>query len=259
MIVLLSPSKTINPLQAQTSVAATQPEFLDQSVRLVKRINKLGRNLGKTLGVNETIADLNRQRFAQWTATPTHDQSVRAAWTYRGETYGGLAVGSLDDRTLAYAQDHLRIVSGLYGLLRPHDLIMPYRLEMSTRLTINSHTNLYSFWGDRLAQSVVDASPEFILNCASIEYSKAVVPHLPPHIPVITPTFLHDGKSKMVFAKFMRGTMARWAVEHTPSSANDITKFNEEGYTYDMQHSTPTHPVFTAPPNFTIKGRWSSL
>ncbi len=258
MIIILSPSKTISPRVAASPVAPSTPLFIDDAVKLVVRVNRLGRNLGKTLGVSPKLANENRQRFLDWQSDPSPDRAIAAAWAYRGETYGGLQIEELDEVSLEYAQEHLYIVSGLYGLLRPHDQIMPYRLEMSTRLKIGTKNNLYQFWGDKLAKKITIHKPDFVLNCASDEYSKAVRPHLLTDIPVVTPKFLHDGRSKMVFAKFMRGTMARWAISNRVSTVNELKTFGLEGYVYDEALSSIHEPVFIAPKNFTIKGRWST-
>ena len=256
MIVILSPSKTINPKPVASWVKGSKPQFLEQAEELVATVNKLGSKLAKTFGVSPKIGQTNAQQFKDWRPkgkTPT-------AWAYRGETFFGLSAEKLNESSLEFAQQHLFIVSGLYGLLRPADLIMPYRLEMSTRLKDKWGRNLYEYWDNSLANHLVEQNPVFILNCASNEYSKAVIPHLPKNLDVITPKFLSPSQSglkpKMAFAKYTRGLMARWAVENEIKS-EDIIGFSEEGYAYQSNLSTLNEPVFVAPASFSLKGRWT--
>ena len=259
MIVLLSPSKTINP-KSVNGVVGTSLQFIDEAGQLVDSVNKLGKDLGKVLGVSDKLTEENRQRFKNWS---TGDEQAMAAWAYRGETFFGLSIEQMDEASLAYAQDHLRIVSGLYGLLRPQDVIMPYRLEMSTKLSGKWGKNLYEFWGSILSDEVAQLNPTYVLNCASVEYSKAVIKHLPKDLRVITVKFLSQSptglKSKMVFAKYSRGLMARWAIENRVENPEDLKRFNVEGYIYDEDLSTENEYVYVAPAGFSIKGRFTKL
>ena len=136
----------------------------------------------------------------------------------------------------------------------------PIAFEMKIRLKGKWGKNLYDFWGDNLAKAILKKQPTFILNCASQEYIKAVAPHLPGSLPIITPKFLHDGptglKPKMAFAKYSRGLMARWAIENELSDPTKTKAFDVEGYTYDPDRSSLNEPVFIAPPGFSIKGRF---
>ena len=250
MIILLSPSKTINP--KEFSGQTTVPIFVDRAETLVAVAKDLGENLASVFGVSEKIAQTNRQQYSEWNREGTGP----AAWAYRGETFAGLSIEKLNKDQQAFAQQHVRIVSGLYGLLRPLDSISPYRLEMSTKLKGEWGNNLYEFWSSDLAESIRQESPDFILNCASNEYSKAVEKHLPKDITVVTPKFLHEGRAKMSFAKYTRGLMARWAIENQISKAEDVVNFDSEGYTFDTS-SDPLRPVFNAPKDFSLKGRWT--
>lgn len=257
MIILLSPSKSINPKPVADWMLGSQPNFLDQAQELVNSLNELGPKLAKILGVSDKITEENRQRFKNWQKVG----KFPAAWSYRGEVYAGLAIEKMNKKVLARAQEQIFIVSGLYGLLRPQDLILPYRLEMSTRLEGGWGKNLYSFWGGQLSKHILDQKPNFILNCSSEEYFKSIRSYLPNSLEVITPKFLAhspDGpKPKMAFAKYTRGLMARWAIEQNISSAGEIQKFNAEGYKYQNAFSDENEPVFLAAKDFSLKGRWN--
>lgn len=256
MIILLSPSKTINFKQISDGMTFSKPQFLEYSKQLAKTVNELGPKLGKVFGVSPAIASENEKQFKAWSATPKKTESCPAAWAYRGETFAGLAIETFDKASLEVAQKNLYIISGLYGLLHPTDVIMPYRLEMSTKLKGSWGETLYDFWGDMLSKEIEKQKPDFILNCASDEYFSAVKKYLSKDIPVITPTFLHNGMKKMAFSKYSRGLMARWAITQKIKNIKDITKFDEEGYTYDSKKSKEFEPVFIAPKNFSLAGRW---
>jgi cytoplasmic iron level regulating protein YaaA (DUF328/UPF0246 family) len=254
MIILLSPSKTIH--FKQYDITPTTPEFLEQSQQLVTAVNKLGPKLASVFGVSNAIASENEKQFKAWSASPKPSESCPAAWAYRGETFAGLSIEKLDKTSLAFAQKKLFIISGLYGLLRPTDVIMPYRLEMSTKLKGPWGETLYEFWGDMLAKEIEKQKPEFILNCASDEYFSAVKKYLPKNLPVVTPTFLHNGMKKMAFSKYSRGLMARWAIEEKITKPEDVQKFHEEGYVFDAKNSQQNEPIFIAPKDFSLAGRW---
>lgn len=257
MLVILSPSKTVNFKRPKHLVEVSRPQLLDKSSALATRLNSLSTALPQVLNVSDKLAEENRKRFSEWTDNPETIQP--AAWVYRGETYAGLSINELDPEMLSFAQNHILIVSGLYGLLRPQDNIMPYRLEMSTKLSGPWGNNLYDFWGTTLADHISAQNPKLILNCASAEYSKAIIKHLPTTIPIVTPKFLHEGKSKMAFAKFSRGLMARWVAETRPSTRDELKKFNYERYRYNENLSEPNKPVFIVPRGFSLKGRWTKL
>ncbi len=252
MKVIVSPSKTFNP-KPHENIAITEPLFPADVTTLVDSVVSQSGNLEKLFGISEKIADENRARFTNW------DSAVitPAAWSYRGETFFGLSIENLSEEQQETAQNNLYIVSGLYGLLRPQDGIKPYRLEMSTKLPTRSANNLYKYWSTTLADRINSEETDFIINCASNEYSKAIAPHT--DLPVITPKFLHQGKSKMAFAKYSRGLLARWCIINQPKSIDDIKNFDLDGYSYDEDASTPLQPVFIAPEEFTIKGRFTKL
>ena len=252
MKIIVSPSKTFNP-KPHNNVAITDPLFPSDVSILVSSVITQSDNLEKLFGVSEKIADENRTRFANWDSAPV----TPAAWSYRGETFFGLSIEDMTAEQQQYAQENLYIVSGLYGLLRPQDGIKAYRLEMSTKLPTESAKDLYTYWTARLAARITTEESGFIVNCASNEYSKVITPYT--DLPIVTPKFLHQGRSKMAFAKYSRGLLARWCIINEPQRIKDIEKFDLDGYRYNEEASTPLNPVFIAPENFTIKGRFTKL
>jgi uncharacterized protein len=256
MIIFLSPSKTINFKPVPPFINPTKPQFLNDSIQLAKAVNNLGPKLKSVFGVSDKIADENRKQFKSWSSNPKADDSCPAAFAYRGETFAGLSIEKMDKDSVEFAQNHLYIISGLYGLLRPLDIIVPYRLEMTTRLKSAWGKTLYDFWGDKLAKYIEKQKPDFILNCASSAYFDAVGKKLQNSVPVITPKFIHEGKQKMAFSKYSRGLMTRWVSQYKIKNIEEIKEFNLEGYVYDSKHSTQDEPVFIAPKDFSIMGRW---
>lgn len=182
-----------------------------------------------------------------WSDKP--DQQTPAIDCFLGDIYSGLQAASLDTTDRAYAQKHLRILSGLYGILRPLDGISPYRLEMAYRLPNDTYQNLYKFWGDSLAKTI--GQDELIINVSSVEYSKALLPYL-PNATVITPRFLTVGpktkepKFVVVHAKIARGAYARWLIKDRVITADDLRNFSDLNYKYDASLSTPQEPVYVA-------------
>lgn len=256
MIILLSPSKSILFKPVADSISGTQPQFLAQSKQLSAAVMKVGPKLSTLFGVSAAIATENQKQFSAWTHSPAASDACPAAWAYRGETFAGLSIEKFDQKSILFAQRHLYIISGLYGLLRPLDLIMPYRLEMTTQLSGSWGKNLYSFWGTTLTKHIEAQKPDWILNCASDAYFQAIGRSLSTSTSVITPIFLHQGKKKMAFSKYSRGLMARWVIEKKITNSQDIVKFDAEGYVYDPKKSTQNEPVFNAPKDFSIAGRW---
>lgn len=256
MLILLSPSKTINFKPVSNGIVPTKPQFLEQSTHLTKTVLSLGPQLAHVFGVSAAIAVQNQKQFENWSPTPKKDTGCHAAWAYRGETFAGLSIETLDKTSQDFAQKHLYAISGLYGLLRPYDMIMPYRMEMVTRLSGPWGNTLYDFWGDTLSKHIEKQNPDFILNCASDAYFSVVGKKLSKNIRVITPKFLHNGIQKMAFAKYSRGLMAHWAIVERIKKPEDILNFTAEGYIYDPKKSTENAPVFIAPKSFSLAGRW---
>ncbi|WP_424966337.1 peroxide stress protein YaaA [Dinoroseobacter sp. S375] len=254
MLTVISPAKRLDwtvPVPAE----ATLPDFQDSAVELaaVARKLKLG-ELQKLMGLSEDLARLNTERFAAFEADADTDAARPAALAFAGDTYVGLEAGTLSEDEMRYAQDHLRILSGLYGILRPLDLIQAYRLEMGSRLKTERGKNLYDWWGDRIARALNEAATatgsRAIVNCASQEYFGAVDLEALT-VPVLTPVFLEDrdGAAKTVsfFAKKARGAMARYVVQNRVTETAGLQDFEIGGYAFDPDRSTAQSPVFVRP------------
>ncbi|MCV2887519.1 peroxide stress protein YaaA [Ruegeria aquimaris] len=253
MLVVISPAKRLD--WAERDVAATEPAFQDDAVRLAKTARNLTLgDLKKLMGLSDDLARLNRDRFREFADTPGADVTRPAALAFAGDTYQGLEATSLDPEEMEWAQQHLRILSGLYGLLRPLDAIQAYRLEMGSRLKTRRGTSLYDYWGDQLSRTL-NAQAEAIgtdvlVNCASQEYFGAVDPKA-LKLRVITPVFMEDkgGAPKIVsfYAKKARGAMARYIVQRRLTDPQALSEFDSGGYQYNADLSEPDKPVFLRP------------
>ena len=253
MLALISPAKKLDFETDPRSAEHTLPEFLDQSDILVEKARRLSRgDLQRTFKLSDKLADLNYRRFQAFETPFTLANAKQAALVFNGDTYLGLDAGTLDDADMAFAQDHLRILSGLYGLLRPLDLIQPYRLEMGSRFNPPRGGDLYGFWDGRLTTAINEAvagqADASVINLASKEYFKAI------HVadlkgPVITPVFkeVKSGVAKVLgmFAKRARGAMARYMVKNRLASPDRLKSFTDGGYRYRPDLSDATHWVFT--------------
>ena len=251
MLVVISPAKRLD-FESRRELPATDPEWQDQAVSLARTARRLSqKKLMELMGISKDLAKLNADRFRDFAEEPSLEITKQAALAFAGDTYLGLEAGSLSDDDLAYAQDHLRILSGLYGLLRPLDRIQPYRLEMGSRLATRRGKTLYDFWDARISEGLNAAAraagTEVLVNCASVEYFSAVAPEA-LKLRVITPTFLEEkgGEAKVVsfFAKKARGAMARYIVERRLTDPAALSEFDTGGYCYQPERSTPDAPVF---------------
>ena len=249
MLVVLSPAKKLDMSEVDTT--ATDPQFADDAKALAKTARGLTqKDLQKLMGISETLAKLNADRFKSFGTM----ESKPAALAFAGDTYTGLEAASLDLEEMDYAQDHLRILSGLYGLLRPRDAIEPYRLEMGSRLKTRRGKSLYDYWGDRIAKALNDQADtlgtDTLVNCASQEYFGAVKPDA-LKLRVITPVFMEekpDGpKVVSFFAKQARGAMARFIVQRRLTDPDSLTEFDTGGYRHRPDLSEPDKPVFVRP------------
>lgn len=251
MIVLLSPAKKLT-VAGNKPNQFTQPEFIAASQKLIKELQKYTpKKLEKLMKISNDIAELNVERYANWSTNHSFDDSKQAILTFTGEVYNGLQAAKLNKTELAYAQENLRILSGLYGILKPLDLIQEYRLEMGTKLKVGKHTNLYGFWGDviteKLNDSIKNHSTKTIVNLASTEYFKAVnTKKLKAN--VVTPVF-KDGKNGeykvvMMYAKKARGMMANYIIKNKIDNPTDLIGFNEDGYYFNPKISTEKELVF---------------
>lgn len=239
MLVVVSPAKSLD--MTPVDVTATAPLFQDDAVRLSKTARNLTLTKLKALmDISDDLARLNRDRFQAFAAEPAPETTKPAALAFNGDTYQGLEAKTLSTDDLAWAQDHLRILSGLYGLLRPLDAIQPYRLEMGSKLKTRRGTSLYDYWGDTIAKALnvqaTEQGTDTLINCASQEYFGAA-DRKALKLRVITPTFmeLKDGKPRIVsfFAKRARGAMARFVIENRLTAADDIKGFTSGGYAFD--------------------------
>ncbi|WP_299825633.1 peroxide stress protein YaaA [uncultured Roseobacter sp.] len=252
MLVVISPAKRLD--WAERDVQVTQPDFQEDAIRLVKTARNL--TLGRLKGLmdlSDDLARLNRDRFAAFEDAPTAELTRPAALAFAGDTYQGLEAASLSADDMAWAQEHLRILSGLYGLLRPLDAIQPYRLEMGSRMKTRRGHNLYDYWRDGLSKALnvqaVTVGTEVLVNCASQEYFGAVAPKA-LKLRVITPSFMEDKKDgkgpKIVsfFAKKARGAMARYVIQNRLTDDQGLQGFDWEGYCHRAELSAPSTPVF---------------
>ncbi len=252
MLVVLSPAKRLD-WTAETPETFSYPEFQNDANTLADIARGLGvGELRRMMKLSDDLARLNHERFANFETRSDPERTKPAALAFAGDTYQGLQAEQLTKEDLAFAQEHVRILSGLYGLLRPLDLIQPYRLEMGSKLQNNLGRNLYAFWGDRLAKALDHQAKaigsDAIINCASTEYFSAVdLKTLKTR--VITPVVLEEkaGISKTVgfFAKKARGAFARYVVEKRITDTEGLKAFATDGYAFQSDQSSPDRWVFS--------------
>ena len=253
MLTLLSPAKKLNMEPPATTLHATQPR-LGADMKAIAKVAKQqsADDLKRLMHISDNLANLNYERFKSFNLDNQSNSAKAAGLAFDGDVYWGLDAKSMADETLSYAQDHLRILSGLYGLLRPMDAIQPYRLEMGTKLQNPRGKSLYDFWGTILAEQINNDlsghSDSTIVNLASNEYFKAV-DKTALNRTVISAKFLNvkDGKARalMYYAKHARGSMARWIMENRVDRADGLKDFNVDGYALDAEASSETELVFT--------------
>lgn len=252
MLALLSPAKTLDYDSALPTDLHTFPRLLQHSEELIQDCQKLSATeIASLMSVSEKIAQLNVARFQDWQPDFNLANARQALFAFKGDVYTGLNAYQLNDQQIDLAQQQLRMLSGLYGLLRPLDLMMPYRLEMGTKLRNTRGSNLYEFWGEIITQQInadlLDAESDLLVNLASDEYYKAVK-EKQVQAQIIKPVFLDqkNGKYKVIsfYAKKARGLMARFMLEQQPQGAEDLKAFNSEGYYFDADNSTAQELVF---------------
>ena len=253
MLTVISPAKTLDFASAPRVRKATRPRLLEHSAQLVEDARSLSPDdIRELMGVSEKIAALNHQRFLDWQVPFNLDNARQALFAFRGDVYTGLDADSLDQGRLGYAQQHLRILSGLYGILRPLDLIQPYRLEMGLKFPNRGGGNLYEFWGesitDELNRELKKAGSRVLVNLASNEYFQAIKPRA-LNAGIITPVFrdFKGGKYKIIsfFAKKARGRMARFIIDRQLEDPELLKEFRADGYRYSKAASTASELVFT--------------
>jgi cytoplasmic iron level regulating protein YaaA (DUF328/UPF0246 family) len=250
MLVVLSPAKKLNFEETPEGVIDTFPDYQADANRLARIAKKLSvSELRDLMKISEDLATLNRKRFQGFQKESTEQNSKQAMLAFAGDTYVGLDAETLDAKDQAYAQDHLRILSGLYGVLRPMDRIQPYRLEMGSRLANKEGPSLYAYWGTKLAKAMDEASDGApVVNCASSEYFKAANAKAMKS-PVITPSFKEDrnGELKMIgfFAKRARGAMARYMIQNRVDTVDGLKDFALDGYVFQPKFSDGSNLTFT--------------
>ena len=267
MLILLSPAKSLDfetPAPVKTGDA---PRFLDeQTASLITTLRrKKVKDLVELMSLSDRLAQLNFDRFQHFDAQLVHDQvggagsqrkdagplpAKQAMWAFTGDVYQGLDATSMSAPERKRAQGCIRMLSGLYGVLKPCDLILPYRLEMGTRLKTRKGKDLYQFWGSAITEALAEEQPDWICNLASKEYYRSVRGK-ELTCPVVHPVFRDEVKGEMkalgMFAKYARGLMARWIVSNKISKSAELPVFDVGGYAYDASASTESAPVYNRP------------
>jgi len=257
MIIVLSPAKSLDYETPAPVKHHTLPDFVPDSAELIAALRHLTPpQIATLMQISDPLAQLNHERYASWVAEFDTSNAKQAIFAFNGDVYEGLDAASLPKPALDYAQQRIRILSGLYGLLKPLDLMQPYRLEMGTRFANARGRDLYGFWGERLThalntqldgQSASSKHAPVLVNLASEEYFKSIKPKL-LQVPVITPVFedWKNGRYKIIsfYAKRARGLMARYAALHQITDARDLQHFDSEGYRFDPEISNPASWIF---------------
>ena len=254
MLIVLSPAKALDFTAPATPAPLTTPQLTEDTAELAKVTRKLtAADLRRLMSLSENLAKLNRERFQAFDAAS--EEGLQAVFAFNGDVYTGLKARELDKKALAWAQDHVRILSGLYGVLRPLDAMQPYRLEMGTRLKTKRGQSLYDFWGDRISAALNEAAmghkDKTLVNCASGEYFGAV-DRKALKLPVLSCRFLEekDGEARIIsfFAKKARGMLARYAIDNRIEQAADLKAFDAGGYRFAPSLSNEDEFTFVRPP-----------
>jgi cytoplasmic iron level regulating protein YaaA (DUF328/UPF0246 family) len=255
MLIVLSPAKSLDYKTPAQVKSPTLPEFVSESAKLIADLRKLSPlEVSNLMGLSDQLAALNVGRYRDWSKKFTEENSKPAIYAFNGDVYDGFDVKTLNTKALDFAQDHLRILSGLYGALRPLDLMQAYRLEMGTSFKNPRGKDLYAFWGERVTDSLKKILEKqkkpVLLNLASEEYFKVLQPKN-MYCQVISPVFQDgkDGKYKIIsfYAKRARGLMARYVVDNRITDPADLKGFNLDGYKYLAPESSPEKPLFRRP------------
>ena len=251
MKIIISPAKSLDFETKATTEDYSTPRFLDQSEKLNKKLKTLSRKkLSELMKISDDLSALNYDRNQSWNMPFDLNNAKQAVFSFTGEVYRGIDVMTLEEDKIPALQDKLRILSGLYGLLKPLDLIQPYRLEMGTKLKVGRTENLYKFWDTTLADSLNDEleDGELLVNLASTEYFKAL-PKKVLKVPMITPVFkdFKNGQYKtiMTFAKKARGLMVRYIIDNDVETVDQLKAFDIDGYGFSEEFSKENELVFT--------------
>lgn len=255
MLTLLSPAKTLDFEKEPVTTIHTQADLLENAEYLVKKLRKLSvAKIGKLMSISEKLAELNHQRYTNFQPPFTLQNAKQAVLAFKGDVYIGLDAENFSEADFEFAQSHLRILSGLYGLLRPLDLIQPYRLEMGTRFKVTpAKDNLYKYWDTKITQKINETLETFpkeeqvLVNLASNEYFKAVKPKLLKGS-ILTPIFkdFKNGQYKVIsfFAKKARGSMTRFIIQNRITQVKDLKGFDTDGYSFHEGMSKEQEWVF---------------
>ena len=251
MKIIISPAKSLDFESKVPTSLHTQPRFLEQSEKLSKKLKTLSKKkLSDLMKISDDLASLNYERNQTWETPFTPKNSKQAIYAFTGAVFQGIDVNSFEEEKIPLLQERLRILSGLYGLLKPLDLIQPYRLEMGTKLKVGRRENLYKFWDDTVAKALNEelTDDELLINLASSEYFK-VIPKKVLKVPMITPVFkdFKNGQYKtiMTYAKIARGLMVRYIINNNVKTIEELKGFDVDKYRFSEEMSTETELVFT--------------
>ncbi|MGB0361249.1 MAG: peroxide stress protein YaaA [Endozoicomonas sp.] len=253
MLLVISPAKTLDYETPATTQTFTQPDFLEYSAQLIDELRELSpASIGSLMGISEKLSQLNAARYESWSIPFNMDNAKQTVLAFKGDVYTGLDAETLSQKQLEFAQQHLRILSGLYGLLRPLDLMQAYRLEMGTKLANQRGKDLYQFWGslitDRINKELASQKKPVLVNLASNEYFKSVqAKNIKGDI--LTPVFkdLKNGQYKIIsfYAKKARGLMCRYMIDKKINQPEELKGFDYEGYEFNEAMSSDKELVFT--------------
>jgi len=252
MLTVISPAKTLDYETPPVTDRFTLPQYLDHSQELIQILRELApAQISELMHLSDKLAGLNAARFGSWNPAFTPDNAKQALLAFKGDVYTGLDATTLADADFSYAQDHLRMLSGLYGLLRPLDLMQPYRLEMGTKLANARGKDLYAFWGTRISEwlneALAEQGDDLLLNLASNEYFSAVK-RTALKARIINTEFrdLKNGQYKIIsfYAKKARGMMSRFVIQERINTPDALKQFDAQGYYYSADHSKPDNLVF---------------
>jgi len=253
MLIVISPAKSLDFETPSKISDYTIPELLKESEKLIGRLKTMSpKQLSALMDISADLGDLNFKRYQEWQTPFTNENAKQSILAFNGDVYQGLDAATLSEERLLLAQSKLRILSGLYGILKPLDLIQPYRLEMGTKLKYYKSKDLYSFWNPLITKKINEAVAEsgsgILINLASNEYFKSI-DRKKLKAEIVTPDFkdLKNGNYKMIsfFAKRARGLMSRFILENDITDHSDLLAFNSEGYAFNSRLSKPDNPVFT--------------
>tara|TARA_B110000046_G_scaffold179788_1_gene209525 strand:- start:1560 stop:2318 length:759 start_codon:yes stop_codon:yes gene_type:complete len=251
MKIIISPAKSLDFESKVPTNLYTQPRFLEQSEKLNRKLKTISKNkLSDLMKISDDLASLNYERNQTWKTPFSTKNAKQAIYAFTGEVFRGIDVNSLENEKLPILQESLRILSGLYGLLKPLDLMQPYRLEMGTKLKVGNTENLYKFWNDTLARALNEElkDDELLINLASSEYFK-VIPKKVLKAPMITPIFkdYKNGEYKIVmtYAKRARGLMVRYIIDHNVKTIEELKGFNIDRYRFSEEMSSESELIFT--------------